>query len=132
MKKIILGFVALSAISMAAQNDSEMNYQSSRTMKGSFTNRIGVNYASKSNENWDNDYRSNSDNKVFDDSFGINYKLLYNITNRFRLGGEFAYDNSKFSDYVTKNTIGDDNMDAFMLGFTTEYDFYQADSLALY
>ncbi|MGB6127369.1 MAG: hypothetical protein WBG30_01350, partial [Psychrilyobacter sp.] len=42
------------------------------------------------------------------------------------------YDNSKFSDYVTKNTIGDDNMDAFMLGFTTEYDFYQADSLALY
>ena len=131
MKKIILGLVALSAVSMAAQNNSELNSTSSRTMKGTFTNRIGLNYSTKGNESWD-DSKSNSDNKVFDDSFGLNYKLLYNVTNRFRFGGELAYDNSDFSDYVSENTIGDDRIGTLMLGVTTEYDFYQTNNLALY
>ncbi|MCS5422168.1 MULTISPECIES: outer membrane beta-barrel protein [Psychrilyobacter] len=119
MKKILLGLFALSAISMAS------------TEQGTFSNRVGINMANKGTEKWD-EIDLNDDN-VYDESYGINYKLLYNVTDRFRWGAELGYDVVAYSDEFSKEFDTDgDYIGLLTYGITGEYDVYQNDQLSVY
>lgn len=118
MKKVLLGLFVLSAISMAS------------TEQGTFSNRIGINVANKGTEKWDD---INLDDNIYDESFGINYKLLYNVTDRFRWGAELGYDVVAYSDEFSKVLDEDDDYIGLLTyGVTGEYDVYQNDQLSVY
>jgi outer membrane protein with beta-barrel domain len=123
MKKVLLGLFALSAISMAS------------TEKGTFSNRIGISVANKGNEKWDNSKLDSAmdDNNIYDESYGINYKLLYNVTDRFRWGAELGYETVAYSDEFSKLVDeSDDYIGLLTYGVTGEYDVYQNDQLSVY
>ena len=122
MKKVLLGLFVLSAISMAS------------TEKGTFSNRMGINIANKGTEKWDNSaIDKNLDENVYDESFGINYKLLYNVTDRFRWGAELGYDALAYSDDFSKALDeSDDYIGLLTYGVTGEYDVYKNDQLSVY
>lgn len=131
MKKILIGLIAISSIAMGADEISTPQ-TSSPTAKGTFSNRFGLSFANSGKETWDKDKYNLSDNDVFERGYVINYKLLYNATDRFRIGGELAYDNSKLSDYVKKIAFGDSSIQELMLGLAVEYDIYQGTDLSVY
>jgi len=122
MKKVLLGLFAISAISMAS------------TEQGTFSNRIGFNVANKGTEEWDNsNIDKHLDDNIYDESFGINYKLLYNVTDRFRWGAELGYDAVAYSDEYSKVVDTDgDYIGLLTYGITGEYDVYQNDQLSIY
>ncbi len=118
MKKILLGIFALSTMVMANE----------KTEKGTFTNRIGISLGTKVIEDW-NDHNSSFEDSIFEDNIGINYKGLYNVTDRFRWGGEIGYDSIG---YEIPDSGNDGRIDTFTIGLTGEYDISQRDSYAIY
>jgi len=129
MKKILIGLLALSAVSMAASEGIATSQ--SATAKGTFTNRFGINYGLNASEKWDKKDETKYD--IHDDSYGLNYKLLYNVTSKFRWGGEVGYDNVNYSSEAKKNDFNDgSSAGIFTIGFTGEYDLYQGSVAAMY
>ncbi|RUA06703.1 MAG: hypothetical protein DSY38_03875, partial [Fusobacteria bacterium] len=119
-KRILLGLLAVSAITMAATPQA-----------GTFSNRFGINYGTSASEKWDKEDATPFD--IHDDSYGLNYKLLYNVTDKFRWGGEVGYDNVNYSGDAKKYKFNDgDSAGVFLLGLALEYDLYHAQSMAFY
>ena len=141
MKKILLGLLALSAVSMASSVTSspsgayatDQQQNQSATAKGTFTNRFGINYGTAGKEDSDDTKVLDPSDEFFDTSIGINYKLLYNVTDRFRWGGEVGYSSVDYNDDIKDQGIKvDDNIGLLMLGLTLEYDVYSGENLDVY
>lgn len=131
MKKILLGLLVVSAVSMATSEVKPV--EESPSFASKLSHRIGINYDAKGSERWSSESKAyNSKNKIFDDSMGFNYKLLYNVTDRFRWGGEVGYLNTRYTDELKNSAEVDSNVGSLMLGVAVEYDIYSGESVSIY
>jgi len=128
MKKVLLGVILLSTLSIAATPKA-----------GTFSNRFGISYNTKGSEKWDNTDTSANYGRFFDESIEVDYKLFYNITDRFRLGGELGGSYDRYSSSLKKH-IEEHNIDSkykdgtgtALLGITGEVDLYKNKTLSIY
>ncbi|MCK5780702.1 MAG: hypothetical protein KAH04_06750, partial [Psychrilyobacter sp.] len=113
--------------------------KSSAVAKETFTNRFGISYGLKGSESIDDKKVLDTEgNNLYNDSLGIDYKLLYNLTNKFRWGAEFGITNTTMSSESEKMLekkgyeLKQDSMITLMLGPTLEYDLYSGDYVSFY
>jgi hypothetical protein len=123
MKKVLLlgAILLIGTQAMANQGSSEKRF-------GNWTNKLTVTGAMQVNEdtgefNWDGD--------AFGTSLEVDYALMYNITNRGRLGLELGYVNQDVKDGL-KDQMGTSTIDSMKLGIIGEYDVYSKDNTTIY
>lgn len=113
MKKILIGLFVLSTLSLASAGHKK------------FTNRVGVNFYNGGKEKWET--LGSSSSELYERSFGINYKLLYSLNNKFRYGPELGFSWAEYSSSANDGTVG-----LLEYGLTGEYDFYKNDKVSVY
>jgi hypothetical protein len=139
MKKILLGILTISTIATAnvevvGEEATVVNPQlivNPIYEKGTWTKRLGLNYSPKGEESWKTEDKP-ADYNVYNISFGLNMKLLYNVTNKFRMGLEAGYESMAYTEDLRKDIGVKNNIGMITLGPTLEYDIYQNSDLSIY
>jgi len=123
MKKgLLLGALLLIGTqAMADQGTTEKRY-------GNWTNKLTLTGAMQTSEDFG---KIDTDGDALGSSTEIGYALMYNITNRGRLGFEIGYVNQNLEGTV-KDLLDTSTLDALKLGITGEYDVYSKDDMTIY
>jgi len=113
MKKgLLLGALLLIGTQAMADQGQEKH-------NGIITNKFTVTGFKSVNNDFKDEKNRDGD---LDGGYGLDYALMYNVTDRFRIGGETGFQQIKLGGQTAKDI--DDSVEGVKLGVIGEYDFY--------